>query len=170
VQLVIKPHDALNYTACELLGWVRQVNHPNFRLFWDPGNVIYYTGKNPVNQLDIVLPYVTGLVGKDCSGPAQEERRAGDPPFGQKSNSGLGEVRMQFGVGKVDFVGIFRKLKSVGFKGPIYVEGTLAADTLEGTIANARANREYLIKVMNQERWRPYFFGSNEREPAATVA
>jgi sugar phosphate isomerase/epimerase len=159
VQVVIKPHDGLNNTAGELLGWVRQVNHPNFRLFWDPGNIIYYTGKDPVKQLDIVAPYITGLVGKDCSVSVRQERMWGDPSFGRKQG-GLSEVRMQFGEGKVDFVATFRKLKSVGFHGPIYVEGTLAGDTLEATIANARANREYLIKVMNQEKWRPYFFGS----------
>ena len=168
IQLVVKPHFGLNNTAGELLGWVKQVNHPNFRLFWDPGNIIYYTGKDPVKQLEIVAPYVTGLVGKDCSVSMNQERMAGDPSFGQKDGSG-NQVKIQFGTGKVDFVATFRKLKSVGFKGPIYIEGTLAGDTLEATIANARANREYLIRVMNQERWRPYFFGSAAARPAETA-
>jgi len=52
--------------------------------------------------------------------------------------------RIPFGTGKVDFVALFAKLKSFGFKGPVMVEGTEVAATLEQTIANARANREFL--------------------------
>ena len=51
----------------ELLGWIKQVNHPNFGLFFDPGNVVYYTGKDPVKQLEIIGPYVSGVVAKDCT-------------------------------------------------------------------------------------------------------
>jgi TAT (twin-arginine translocation) pathway-exported protein len=49
--------------------------------------------------------------------------------------------------GKVDFAGMFKKLKSYGFNGPIFVEGTAVGETLEQTIANARANREFLEKA-----------------------
>jgi sugar phosphate isomerase/epimerase len=58
IQLAIKHHHGLNNTSGELVGWVRQVNHPNFGIFLDPGNVIYYTGKDPVAQLEIVGPYL----------------------------------------------------------------------------------------------------------------
>jgi sugar phosphate isomerase/epimerase len=56
-------------------------------------------------------------------------------------------VMIQFGTGKVDFAAFFKKLKSAGFNGPVMVEGTEVAPTLEQTIANARANREFLEKV-----------------------
>jgi sugar phosphate isomerase/epimerase len=54
----------------------------------------------------------------------------------------------QFGTGKVDFKGVFRKLKSVGFKGPIMVEGVKVGATPEETIAHARANRQFLEEVL----------------------
>jgi L-ribulose-5-phosphate 3-epimerase UlaE len=54
---------------------------------------------------------------------------------------------IKFGTGKVDFAALFAKLKSFGFKGPVMVEGTEVAATLEQTIANARANREFLEKI-----------------------
>jgi sugar phosphate isomerase/epimerase len=148
VQVAIKQHHGLNNTGGELVGWVKQVNHPNFGLFHDAGNVIYYTAKDPVAQLEIVGPYVIGVVAKDCLGPHFQEREAGAPSFGSSVPDPRGdEVMVQFGTGKVDFAGMFKKLKSYGFNGPIFVEGTAVGETLEQTIANARANREFLEKA-----------------------
>jgi sugar phosphate isomerase/epimerase len=149
VHIAIKHHHGLNNTSGELVGWVRQVNHPNFSIFLDPGNVIYYTGKDPVAALEIIGPYVTGVVAKDCAGPHFLEREVGAPPFGTANPDPRGdEVMIQFGTGKVDFAGVFTKLKSFGFSGPIMVEGTAVGATLQETIANARANREFLEKVI----------------------
>lgn len=149
VQIAIKQHHGLNNTGGELVGWVRQVNHQNFGVFHDPGNVIYYTGKDPVAQLEIVGPYVIGVVAKDCMGPHFQEREAGAPSFGSSVPDPRGdEVMIQFGSGKVDFASLFRKLKSFGFNGPTFVEGTAVGETVEQTIANARANREFLEKAL----------------------
>jgi sugar phosphate isomerase/epimerase len=149
VQIGIKQHHGLNNTGGELVGWVRQVNHPNFGIFHDAGNVIYYTGKDPVAQLEIVGPYMLGVVAKDCMGPHFMERQAGQPSFGSSVPDPRGdEVMIQFGAGKVDFAGMFKKLKSIGFNGPIFVEGTAVGETVEQTIANARANREFLVKAI----------------------
>jgi sugar phosphate isomerase/epimerase len=149
VQIAIKHHHGLNNTSGELVGWVRQVNHPNFSIFLDPGNVIYYTGKDPVAALEIIGPYVTGLVAKDCAGPHFLEREVGAPAFGTANPDPRGdEVMIQFGTGKVNFPGIFTKLKGWGFSGPIMVEGTAVGATLQETIANARGNREFLEKLL----------------------
>jgi sugar phosphate isomerase/epimerase len=148
VQVAIKQHHGLNNTGGELVGWVRQVNHPNFGIFHDAGNVIYYTAKDPVAQLEIVGPYVIGVVAKDCLGPHFQEREAGAPSFGSSVPDPRGdEVMIQFGTGKVDFAGMFKKLKTYGFNGPIFVEGTAVGETVQETIANARANREFLEKA-----------------------
>jgi sugar phosphate isomerase/epimerase len=72
---------------------------------------------------------VTGFCGKDCAAP----------------NS---DVMIQFGTGKVDFAGVFRVLKSAEFDGPVMVECCAVGDTKEATAANARANREFLEKVL----------------------
>lgn len=149
VQIVTKHHHGLNNTTVELLGWMKQVNHPNFRLFFDPGNLIYYTGKDPLKQLDIIAPHVAGWVAKDCAGPQYMERKAGEPGFGNGAPNPNGdEVMIQFGTGKVDFPGVYRKLHAAGFNGVIYVEGTVAGKTVEATVAAARANREYLVKAL----------------------
>ena len=54
----------------------------------------------------------------------------------------------QFGTGKVDFKAVFAKLKSVGFNGPIMVEGVKVGATAGETTAHARANREFLEKAL----------------------
>ena len=149
VQVAIKHHHGLNNTSGELVGWVRQVNHPNFSIFLDPGNVIYYTGKDPVLALEIIGPYLTGVVAKDCAGPHFMEREVGAPPFGTANPDPRGdEVMIQFGTGKVNFAGIFKKLQAADFSGPIMIEGTEVGDTVQATIANARANREFLEKLL----------------------
>jgi sugar phosphate isomerase/epimerase len=56
-------------------------------------------------------------------------------------------VMIQFGTGKVDFAAFFKRLSAFGFNGPVMVEGTKVGATLEETIANARANREFLEKI-----------------------
>jgi sugar phosphate isomerase/epimerase len=148
VKVVVKHHHGVNNTSMELLGWITQVNHPNFGLFFDPGNVVYYTGKDPVKQLEVIGPHVSGVVAKDCTAPHFMERAAGDPPFGAKvTGAGNPEVMIQFGTGKVDFPAFFKRLSAFGFSGPVMVEGTAVGATLEETIANARANREFLEKV-----------------------
>ena len=55
---------------------------------------------------------------------------------------------VQFGTGKVDFAGVFGLLKSAGFAGPIMVECCAVGETPEATGRNARANREFLEKVL----------------------
>jgi sugar phosphate isomerase/epimerase len=149
LQLAIKHHHGLNNTSGDLVGWVRQVNNPNFGIFLDPGNVIYYTGKDPVAQLEIIGPYLMGVVAKDCAGPHFLEREAGAPSFGSSIPDPRGdEVMIQFGTGKVDFAGLFAKLKSVGFNGPIMIEGTKVGASAVDTSANARANREFLERII----------------------
>jgi sugar phosphate isomerase/epimerase len=55
---------------------------------------------------------------------------------------------IQFGDGKVDFKGVFEKLKEAGFNGPVMVECCKIGETAEQTTANARANREFLERTL----------------------
>lgn len=128
VRIAMKPHGGSSGASEEILRCIQKVAHPNFTIWYDAGNIIYYTGKDPVKELEPVARYVTGFCAKDCPAPK-------------------GEVMSQFGTGKVDFKAVFAKLKSAGFNGPIMVEGVKVGTTAEETTANARANREFLEKV-----------------------
>lgn len=130
LHIVLKPHGGGSGASEEILRCLEKISHPNFRIWYDAGNIIYYTGKDPVAELDPIARYVTGFCAKDCPGPK-------------------GEVMSQFGSGKVDFRSVFAHLKATHFNGPIMVEGVKVGATAEETTANARANREFLEKVLN---------------------
>jgi sugar phosphate isomerase/epimerase len=129
LQLVLKPHGGVCAAAAELQRCLDKVSHPNFKLWFDAGNIIYYTGKDPLKELEPIARQVTGFCAKDCPGPK-------------------GEVMSQFGAGKVDFRAVFAKLKSAGFNGPLMVEGVQVGATAAATTVNARANREFLEKAL----------------------
>jgi sugar phosphate isomerase/epimerase len=129
VRIVLKPHGGGSGASEEILRCLDKVGQTNFRIWYDAGNIIYYTGKDPVKELDPIARYVTGFCAKDCPGPK-------------------GEVMSQFGTGKVDFRAVFARLKAAGFDGPVMVEGVKVGATAEETTANARANREYLERVL----------------------
>ena len=129
IQVVLKPHGGGSGAAQEILRCLDKVAHTNFKIWYDAGDIIYYTGKDPLAELEPIAKHVTGFCAKDCPAPR-------------------GEVMSQFGTGKVDFKAVFAKLKSVGFNGPIMVEGVQVGATAEETTANARANREFLQKVL----------------------
>jgi sugar phosphate isomerase/epimerase len=129
VQVVMKPHGGSSGASGEIVAAMKKVNHPNFKIWYDAGNIIYYMDKDPIEELKPIVQYVTGFCAKDCAAPKSE-------------------VMIQFGTGKVDFAGVFKVLKSAGFQGPIMVECCAIGDTPEATAANARANREFLEKVL----------------------
>jgi sugar phosphate isomerase/epimerase len=131
VQVVMKPHGGSSGASDEIIAAMKKVGHPNFRIWYDAGNIIYYMDKDPVEELKPIVQYVTGFCAKDCGAPK-------------------GDVMIQFGTGNVDFAGVFKVLKSAGFNGPLMVECCAVGDTPEATAANARANREFLEKVLAQ--------------------
>jgi sugar phosphate isomerase/epimerase len=127
IKLVMKPHGGGSGAAEEILRCIKAVGRPNFKIWYDAGNIIYYTGKDPVEELKPIVQYVTGFCAKDC------DKQKGD-------------VFVQFGQGKVDFPAVFRELKTAGFNGPVMVE-CAAGKTFEEVTENAKANRLFLEKV-----------------------
>ncbi len=128
VQVVVKPHGGIGSTGAGLAETVEKVGHPNFRVWYDAGNIIYYANGDPVAELEPVMKYVTGFCAKDCGGQGKD-------------------VMIQFGTGKVDFAAVFRRLHAARFHGPVMIECCKLGTPAEIT-ANARANREYLERVL----------------------
>ena len=128
MKVVLKPHGGASGASEEIMRCIQKVKHDNFKIWFDAGNIIYYTGKDPLEQLKPIAQHVTGFCAKDCDK--------------QKGN-----VWLEFGTGRVDFAAVFGELKRVGFHGPVMVECCALADTPEGITANARKNREYLEQL-----------------------
>jgi sugar phosphate isomerase/epimerase len=129
IKLVMKPHGGISGSSGEILRAIAEVGHPNFAVWYDAGNIIHYTGKDPAAELGPIARHVTGFCAKDCGGLK-------------------GDVMIQFGAGKVDFPAVLGGLKAAGFKGPVMVEGCKVGQTPEETTAYARANREFLERIL----------------------
>src|SRR5258707_7126308 len=48
LHIVLKPHGGGSGASEEILRCIEKVSHSNFRIWYDAGNIIYYTGKDPV--------------------------------------------------------------------------------------------------------------------------
>lgn len=129
IQLVTKPHGGVNAASAELLICLEKINHPNLGIWYDAGNLIYYTGKDPLVEMEPIISHVTAFTAKDCAGKGAE-------------------VMTQLGTGTVDFLAHFRRLEKAGFNGPIMLEGCAVGTTAAETTANARANREFLERTL----------------------
>lgn len=74
----------------------------------DPANLLMYGKANPVDAVDILGPYISGMHLKDGLYPGSDSYQ-------------LGEER-PIGEGLVDFPRIFAKLKKLNFQGPMIIE------------------------------------------------
>jgi sugar phosphate isomerase/epimerase len=126
VRLTIKPHGGFIATGPQCRAALERVNHPNFRLWYDPGNIYYYSdgARDPVTDAASVDGLVVGMSAKDYRDPK--------------------DVMVTPGTGRVDFRAVLARLRRGGFtRGPILVE-TVARGELRQVIAEARRAREFL--------------------------
>ena len=133
VGLSIKPHGGQNATGPQCRKAIELVSKKNFGLWYDPGNVFYYSdGKlDPVADAATVGGLVVGMSVKDFQPPK--------------------EVLVNIGAGKVDFPAVFARLKKGGFtQGPLIVE-CLARGNLEGVRAAAAKARQFLEQLTGQQ-------------------
>lgn len=130
VSISIKPHGPLNSTGQECRLLIGKVGHKNFRLWYDPGNIYYYSdGKlNPVDDAADVDGLVAGMSVKDFRLPK--------------------DVNVTPGKGMVDFTGLMARLKQGGFKrGPLIVE-CLASGGVSFINSEALIARRFLEKLV----------------------
>jgi sugar phosphate isomerase/epimerase len=105
IGLTLKPHGGLNATGAQCRGIVEKVDHPNFRIWYDPGNIYYYSDGelDPVDDAADVDGLVVGMCIKDYKHPK--------------------DVMVTPGTGKVDFAKVMNRLRKGGFKGgPLIIE------------------------------------------------
>lgn len=126
VGLCIKPHGGQNATGPQCRRAIQTVGHPNFRLWYDPGNIFYYSEGvlDPVDDAPTVNGLVVGMSAKDFLPPR--------------------DVNVTPGEGRVRFPEVLARLARGGFtSGPLMVETLKAGDVAEVT-AQARRARERL--------------------------
>lgn len=112
--IVLKPHGGTTGTGPQLRDCIQKVNHKNFTLMYDPGNIFFYSdGKiDPVEDSRSVYGLVTGISVKDFMLPK--------------------EVMFTPGTGKVEFPKLLKGLKSAGFThGPLMIEALTPGDLVK---------------------------------------
>lgn len=106
VTIVIKPHSGITSTGADLKDVLERADSPAVRGCWDAGNIHYYEGLDPEDNLEQsgVAPLISSVCIKDHAGP----------PF--TNNFPLP------GEGEVDHVRMLKILAGVGFQGPLIFE------------------------------------------------
>lgn len=133
VGLSVKPHGGNNANGAQCRKIIDQIGHKNFRLWYDPGNIFYYSdGKlDPVDDAATVDGVVVGMSVKDFRPPK--------------------EVELTPGTGKVDFAKVLSRLQQGGFtRGPLVVE---CLDPGDAAHVNAEAvkARQFLETLTGQK-------------------
>lgn len=132
VMIVLKPHGGLNTSGPQCRKAIEKVNHRNFRLWYDAGNIFFYTdGKvDPVNDSTTVGGIVAGWCIKDFKQPPKE-------------------VFVNPGDGKVNFKAVLANLRKGGFTGgPLMVE-TIARGSPAELVNNARNARRFVEQLVS---------------------
>ena len=133
VGISIKPHGGLNATGPQCRKTIKMVGHRNFRIWYDPGNIFYYSdGKlDPVTDAATVDGLVVGMCVKDYRHPK--------------------DVLVTPGTGEVDFPAVLARLKKGGFThGPLVIECLDPGDA-EQTLVQARKTRVFLEGLTGQK-------------------
>jgi len=126
IEIVLKPHGGLNATGPQCRKCIEAVGHKSFRLWYDPGNIYYYSNGelDPAKDAATVDGIVTGMCVKDYKHPKN--------------------VAVTPGTGQVDFKAVLALLKKGGFtRGPLVVE-TLAPGELPALLAEAKKARKFV--------------------------
>ena len=133
IDLSVKPHGGQNSTGPQCRKIVEKVGKKNFGLWYDPGNIFYYSNGelDPVNDAATVDGIVVGMSVKDFRLPK--------------------EVMVTPGTGKVNFQAVMARLKQGGFtRGPLIVE-CLENGDLTKLAAEAKKARLFLEQLLGQE-------------------
>lgn len=131
IGISVKPHGGTNATGPECRKLIESVGCGNFRLWYDPGNIFYYSdGKlDPVDDSATVGGLVVGMSVKDFRMPK--------------------EVELTPGTGMVNFPKVMANLKRGGFTGgPLLIE-CLAPGDLPQLLANARKAKAFIDNVVS---------------------
>jgi len=66
VVICLETHGGMTGTVERCLQTMAQINHPNVGIGFDPANIIYYEGADPLADLDELLPFIGHVHAKDC--------------------------------------------------------------------------------------------------------
>jgi len=138
MMVAVKPHGGLSSSGKECVQVVERVGHPNYRLWYDPGNILYYHQLDPVAEAREVQGIVVGMCVKDCVIGAD----------------GKPDVDVTPGEGQVDFEGVFRTLWDGGFHEGSCIIETLGPKEPQATTEAGKKALQYIGGIMRSIGYR----------------
>jgi L-ribulose-5-phosphate 3-epimerase len=117
-------------TPITLFRAIHDVGLDNVGVNFDAANLILYGKANPVDALDVLGPLVQGVHAKDGLYPTDPRKLGREVPIGQ---------------GKVNFPAFIKRLKEVGYRGPLTIEREISGPQ---QTADVRASKRYLEKLI----------------------
>lgn len=130
VGLSVKPHGGSNATGAQCRKIVEMVGHKNFGIWYDPGNIFFYSqgSLDPVDDVPSVDGLIAGMSIKDFKPPK--------------------EVLVTPGKGRVNFREVLARARKGGFtRGPLVVECLDRGDDAAQILAEARKARRLLEEL-----------------------
>jgi len=135
--ITVKPHGGMNDTGPRCRQCIELVGHKNFSLWYDPGNIFFYS-KGELNPVDDAAT-VDGLV------------RVGmcikDFTMSKEGDELKRDVWVTPGTGMVDFPAVLARLKKGGFKsGDLVIECVARSDPkdLPAILAEAKKAKQFV--------------------------
>jgi len=139
--ITVKPHGGMNATGGQCRKCIEMVGHRNFSLWYDPGNIYFYSdGKiDPVDDAATVDGLVTvGMCIKDFTMSTAGGKLSKD-------------VWVTPGTGMVDFPAVLARLKKGGFTGGALVVETVTREDpndLAAILREAKKARKYVEELV----------------------
>lgn len=123
-------------TPVTLRRTIEDIGTDNLGINLDPANLILYGKANAVDSLDVFGEFVMSVHGKDAIYP--------------KDGKNLGEEK-RIGDGKVNFPALIKRLKELGYDGPIIIEREISGEKQIEDILYAKKFLENLIQEEENE-------------------
>lgn len=141
VTVTLKPHTGNTATAVRLKRTLEQIGSHAVKASYDPGNVRYYEGIDPLSDFPLIAPDTVSVVAKDHRGG---RGNVDFPPPGE---------------GDVDFARLIEALKKSDFSGPLVVERvdvpdagpSPGAERIDEAVSVARSNLLRLLQDAGYE-------------------
>jgi sugar phosphate isomerase/epimerase len=141
IPVTVKPHGGLNATGPQCRKCLEMVGHDSFSLWYDPGNIYFYSDgqRDPVEDAATVDGLVrVGMCIKDFAMTEKDGKPAKD-------------VWVTPGTGMVEFPKVMARLKAGGFTGGALVVECVNRpdpDDLPAILAEAKKARQYVEQLV----------------------